>query len=113
MGSIRLKETNDDEADILSTQWMEYAHIYLKNITPPYRSQILSELNEALSFQSYLGGNQITTADKAVFRSLRHIMEQLTFQEKEKYLHLSRWCNIMQNEVESSRMIQFSRSLLY
>ncbi|CAH1392648.1 unnamed protein product [Nezara viridula] len=74
MGSIRLRETDEDIADLLSMQWMEYAHIYLINITPPYRSLILTELNEALSFQSYFGGNQITAADKAVFRALRHIM---------------------------------------
>lgn len=116
MGSIKLQETNDFTSEVLSLQWMEYAFTHLHNLSPSIQDVILMELNDALTFHSYFGGNQICLADKIVFGFIKPIMEDLTFQEKEKFLNLSRWFNTLQNDEKLSDLvglILFSRSLLY
>lgn len=57
-----------------------------------------SELNGHLIGSSYLVGQSLSLADLVVFYALSDIMKQLSPQEKEQYLNLSRWYDHLQQQ---------------
>ncbi|XP_039277178.1 eukaryotic translation elongation factor 1 epsilon-1 isoform X2 [Nilaparvata lugens] len=98
-------------------QWVEYISMYCNQLqTAVVSSNILKELNNCLSRRTYIASNRKTVADIVIFFSLWNVIASLTFQEKEKYLNLSRWFNNIQNDekiVDMCKQITFSRTLLY
>ena len=63
-------------------------------IEPAERKEKLSLLrrvNEHLASNSHLAGAALTGADVLLFHSIHKIFSELTFQEKDKLMHLSRW----------------------
>lgn len=70
------------------------------------------ELNSYLESRSYLCGQKMTLADVVVFYAIFDNMLQLTPQDKENYLNLSRWFNHLQQIQEISqgdgRKVNFS-----
>lgn len=58
------------------------------------------ELSSYLKVRSYLIGQSISLADLVVFYAIYDIMKHLTPQEKENYLHLSRWFDHLQQVPE-------------
>ncbi|RLW04451.1 hypothetical protein DV515_00005799 [Chloebia gouldiae] len=61
----------------------------------PYSLQL--DLNMHLEDKVYLAGNIFTLADILMYYGLHHIMVDLTVQEKENYLNVSRWFNHIQH----------------
>uniref|UniRef100_A0A8C4XN07 GST C-terminal domain-containing protein n=1 Tax=Falco tinnunculus TaxID=100819 RepID=A0A8C4XN07_FALTI len=55
------------------------------------------DLNLHLEDKVYLAGNIFTLADILMYYGLHHVMVDLTVQEKEKYLNVSRWFNHIQH----------------
>ncbi|KAM6349431.1 eukaryotic translation elongation factor 1 epsilon-1 isoform 1-T1 [Podargus strigoides] len=55
------------------------------------------DLNIHLEDKVYLAGNIFTLADILMYYGLHHVMVDLTVQEKEKYLNVSRWFNHIQH----------------
>jgi eukaryotic translation elongation factor 1 epsilon-1 len=55
-------------------------------------------LNNHLESRSYLIGQSISLADIVVFYAISEIMKQLSVQEKDCYLNLSRWFDHLQQE---------------
>ncbi|XP_033105201.1 eukaryotic translation elongation factor 1 epsilon-1-like, partial [Anneissia japonica] len=85
----------EDKASI--RQWLEY------RVTEVDRCEnekdvylILKELNAYLSNNTYFVGNCLTIADLCIYHGLHSIMSHLTYQEKEKYNHVSRWFHFIQ-----------------
>ncbi|XP_006138845.1 eukaryotic translation elongation factor 1 epsilon-1 [Pelodiscus sinensis] len=79
-------------------QWLEYrvtqiaGHSNKEDITI-----ILKDLNLYLEDKVYLARNNFTLADILMYYGLHHIIAELTVQEKEKYLNVSRWFNHIQH----------------
>ncbi|XP_014780981.1 eukaryotic translation elongation factor 1 epsilon-1 [Octopus bimaculoides] len=95
-------------------QWLEYMILNLDAKTDKYSS--LQDLNSYLSDRVYMIGNCITLADLLLFFALHQTMSELTFQEKEKFLHLSRWYDNLQyqyNFRESYSLLHFQKNCLY
>ncbi|OXB84562.1 UNVERIFIED_CONTAM: hypothetical protein H355_008038 [Colinus virginianus] len=55
------------------------------------------DLNAHLEDKVYLAGNSFTLADILMYYGLHHVMVDLTVQEKETYLNVSRWFNHIQH----------------
>ena len=78
--------------------------------------QHFKKLNEHLCRQSYLAGDKITAADVLLFHGIHHFYLEMTYQEKDKFLNLSRWFRDLQQNAKLRRgksLISFSRSKLY
>ncbi|RZF44632.1 hypothetical protein LSTR_LSTR000584 [Laodelphax striatellus] len=99
-------------------QWVEYISMFNDQLQTAAVSQnILKEVNNCLSRRTYIAGTfRKTVADVVLFFALWNVIASLTFQEKEKYLNLSRWFNNMQRDeriADICKQITFSRTLLY
>lgn len=73
------------------------------------------ELNSVLELRTYLIGNCLSIADISLFYILHDVMDKLTYQEKEKYLNVSRWFdNIQQNNFirKKASVVDFSTLFL-
>ncbi|NXO01148.1 MCA3 factor, partial [Rhinopomastus cyanomelas] len=79
-------------------QWLEYRVTRVDGgSTKEDIRTILKDLNIHLEDKVYLAGNSFTLADILMYYGLHHIMVDLTVQEKEKYLNVSRWFNHIQH----------------
>ncbi|GAB1609140.1 eukaryotic translation elongation factor 1 epsilon-1-like [Argonauta hians] len=95
-------------------QWLEYMSLNLDGKTDKYSG--LQDLNSYLSDRVFIAGNSTTLADLLLFFVLHQTMSELTFQEKEKFLHLSRWYDNLQyqyNFQESYGKLYFQKNCLY
>lgn len=105
----------EDEA--LVRQWVEYAVCYGNYVDLAQTArQVLKELNAVLATRSYFVGNSQTLADIVLYYILHGVMVDLTYQEKEQYLHLSRWFNNIQQDPnlrQKNKLVHFSRTPLY
>ncbi|XP_067424461.1 eukaryotic translation elongation factor 1 epsilon-1 isoform X1 [Emydura macquarii macquarii] len=79
-------------------QWLEYrvTQIGLPSNKEDIRI-ILKDLNLYLEDKVYLARNNFTLADILMYYGLHQIIADLTVQEKEKYLNVSRWFNHIQH----------------
>ncbi|XP_041331429.1 eukaryotic translation elongation factor 1 epsilon-1 isoform X1 [Pyrgilauda ruficollis] len=79
-------------------QWLEYrvTRVNAGSSKEDTRT-ILKDLNMHLEDKVYLAGNIFTLADILMYYGLHQIMVDLTVQEKEKYLNVSRWFNHIQH----------------
>ncbi|XP_074127359.1 eukaryotic translation elongation factor 1 epsilon-1 [Sminthopsis crassicaudata] len=79
-------------------QWLEYrvtrigGHSSKEDIRT-----MLKDLNSYLEDKVYLTGNNFTLADILLYYGLHRFIVDLTFQEKEKYLNVSRWFSHIQH----------------
>ncbi|KAK2534146.1 Eef1e1 [Columba guinea] len=79
-------------------QWLEYRVTQVDGgSSKEDTTTILKNLNIHLEDKVYLAGNTFTLADILMYYGLHHIMLDLTVQEKEKYLNVSRWFNHIQH----------------
>lgn len=107
--------TLEDKA--LIRQWFEYRNNFVDRIsTEKELIKLLQELNTYLDKCVYLVSNKLTAADICLCLGIHPIMQQLSFQDKEFYVNVSRWFNTVQNRIDIRHAypkIPFSRSLLY
>ncbi|XP_005041680.1 PREDICTED: eukaryotic translation elongation factor 1 epsilon-1 [Ficedula albicollis] len=79
-------------------QWLEYRVTRVNGGSSKEDTRtVLKDLNMHLEDKVYLAGNIFTLADILMYYGLHHIMVDLTVQEKEKYLNVSRWFNHIQH----------------
>jgi len=74
------------------------------------------KLNENLSNKSFLAGENLTAADVLLFHGIHGVFSEMTYQEKDKFVHLSRWFRNIQQDPKLRRgkpVVAFSRSKLY
>ncbi|XP_054840688.1 eukaryotic translation elongation factor 1 epsilon-1-like isoform X2 [Eublepharis macularius] len=86
------------EEKAIVQQWLEYRVTQVDNQSSKEESRIiLKDLNSYLEDKVYVTGNNFTLADILMYYGLHHIIADLTVQEKEKYLNVSRWFNHIQH----------------
>ncbi|XP_019398652.1 PREDICTED: eukaryotic translation elongation factor 1 epsilon-1 [Crocodylus porosus] len=89
---------NTAEEKAVVQQWLEYRVTQVDGQSNKEDTRIiLKDLNSYLEDKVYLAGNNFTLADILMYYGLHHIMVDLTVQEKEKYLNVSRWFNHIQH----------------
>ncbi|XP_008932748.3 eukaryotic translation elongation factor 1 epsilon-1 [Manacus vitellinus] len=89
---------NTAEEKAVVQQWLEYRVTRVNGGSSKEDTRvILKDLNMHLEDKVYLAGNIFTLADILMYYGLHHIMVDLTVQEKEKYLNVSRWFNHIQH----------------
>ncbi|XP_076329867.1 aaRS-interacting multifunctional protein 3 [Tachypleus tridentatus] len=107
---------NIEESSLIN-QWLEYRTVYINELHQKSDIvKVLEDLDSVLQKKMYFVGNRWTLADIILYYCLHRIFVRLTFQEKEKYLHLSRWFNQVQHVPEVRQtlpMVVFSKSRLY
>ncbi|XP_049780052.1 eukaryotic translation elongation factor 1 epsilon-1 [Schistocerca cancellata] len=110
-----LGKTAEEEACV--RQWVEYAVCYINLMdSPGVQQRVLKELNSFLADKTFFVSYHQTLVDKMYYHLLYDVMSSLTFQEKEQYVHLSRWYNHLQQDTklrQNNKLIMFSRRLLY
>lgn len=110
-----LGKTVEEEACV--RQWVEYAVCYINLMdSPGVQQRVLKELNNFLADKTFFVSNHLTLIEKLYYFLLYDVMSNLTFQEKEQYVHLSRWFNHLQQDTklrQNNKLIMFSRRLLY
>ncbi|XP_076441195.1 eukaryotic translation elongation factor 1 epsilon-1-like [Babylonia areolata] len=98
-------------------QWLEYHVTQVVHCDQgQHCAQVLQELNSYLSDKVYFVTHHPTVADIIIYHGLYDVFMKLAYQEKEKYIHLSRWFdNIQQDERirQSLQVLPFSRTSLY
>ncbi|NXY81037.1 MCA3 factor, partial [Alcedo cyanopectus] len=78
-------------------QWLEYRVTRVDGGSSKEDTrQILKDLNMHLEDKVYLAGNVFTLADILMYYGLHHVMVELTVQEKETFLNVSRWFSHIQ-----------------
>ncbi|XP_060045182.1 eukaryotic translation elongation factor 1 epsilon-1 [Erinaceus europaeus] len=87
---------NTAEEKAIVQQWLEYR---VTRIDGPCGKEevriLLKDLNSYLEDKVYLTGYNFTLADVLLYYGLHRFIVDLTVQEKEKYLNVSRWfCHI-------------------
>jgi len=96
----------------LVRQWVQYQE-YMLYVDKRDLSS-LQVLDQGLHDRTYLAGEKITFADFLLFYSLQPLMEELSFQEKEAVLNVSRWfVNLQTFLAVGSTSVLLSRTNLY
>ncbi|XP_061447611.1 eukaryotic translation elongation factor 1 epsilon-1 [Rhineura floridana] len=89
---------NTAEEKAIVQQWLEYRVTQVdKQSSKEDIRIILKDLNSYLEDRVYIAGNNFTLADILLYYGLHQIIADLTVQEKEKYLNVSRWFNHIQH----------------
>ncbi|XP_040065931.1 eukaryotic translation elongation factor 1 epsilon-1 [Ixodes scapularis] len=109
-------KTPQDRAEI--QQWLEYRALHLDEVVPTQEAvhEILQELNCYMGDRTYFVGNGLTVADIFMYYSLHSYFVSLTFRDKERYHHLSRWLALVQHQEglrQSLPLVTFSKTPLY
>lgn len=99
-------------------QWILYYEMHIKPLADDHQSMLkrAEELTDHLSRQTFMVGNHITLADLFLFQYIHSFMNTLSFQDKEKFIHLSRWFQNMQNTLgvkEKLPLVHFHKTKLY
>ncbi|XP_069816286.1 eukaryotic translation elongation factor 1 epsilon-1 [Dendropsophus ebraccatus] len=86
------------EEKAIVQQWLEYRTTRIDRITSKedIRST-LKDLNSYLEDKVYMAGNKITLADILIYYGLHPIVADLSIQEKESYINVSRWFSHIQH----------------
>ncbi|KAM4705471.1 eukaryotic translation elongation factor 1 epsilon-1 [Rhinophrynus dorsalis] len=86
------------EEKAMVQQWLEYRVTNINRISCKEDIRnILKDLNSYLEDKVYLAGNLITLADILVYYGLHPAIADLSIQEKETYINVSRWFNHIQH----------------
>ncbi|XP_075069145.1 eukaryotic translation elongation factor 1 epsilon-1 [Mixophyes fleayi] len=79
-------------------QWLEYRVTHIdRSATKEEIRHILKDLNLYLEDKVYMAGNKITLADILTYYGLHPIIADLSVQEKETYINVSRWFSHIQH----------------
>ncbi|XP_063242258.1 eukaryotic translation elongation factor 1 epsilon-1 [Bacillus rossius redtenbacheri] len=110
-----LGKSVEDEAFV--RQWIEYATCYANYCDSTQTAhRVLKELNSILVSRAYLVGNKLSLADVVLYYVLYTAVTGLSYQDKERYLHVSRWFDNLQQDSSLRRdnnIIHFSRIPIY
>ncbi|XP_072045424.1 eukaryotic translation elongation factor 1 epsilon-1-like [Amphiura filiformis] len=116
-GHIEIAGGDDIKHRAMIQQWLEY------RVTDLDRCQgvqdvniVLKELNCYLASRVYFVGDHLTLADLLICYGLHRILSTLTLQEKEKYIHVSRWFDHMQHTPgvrQQQSLVPFAKNQLY
>jgi len=88
-------------------------HLESKSLQMQHEN-IFQELDNELKSKSFFAGDTLTVADIIIFMSLFSSFSKKTYQDKEKFVNLSRWYRFIYVDNNSSNSVAlFSRSLLY
>ncbi|XP_075441854.1 eukaryotic translation elongation factor 1 epsilon-1 isoform X2 [Ascaphus truei] len=86
------------EEKALVQQWLEYRVIRIDRLSCKEDIRnILKDLNSYLEDKVYLAGNMFTLADILIYYGLHPIIADLSVQEKETYINVSRWFSHIQH----------------
>ncbi|XP_048763078.2 eukaryotic translation elongation factor 1 epsilon-1-like isoform X2 [Ostrea edulis] len=114
--SFELKGTTPEERAAID-QWLEYRVTQVdKSHQDKDVSTVLKDTNTYLSNHVYFVGYQPTLADIILYLGLYRIFEELTFMDKQKYIHVSRWFSNMQSlfaDKFSKKHIVFQRNKIF
>ncbi|CAG2238940.1 AIMP3 [Mytilus edulis] len=98
-------------------QWLEYR---LNNIDRAHQEKdtnaFIKDINTYLEDKVYFVGHQLSLADFLLYYGLHNLIRDLTFYEKQKYMHLSRWFDNVQhaeNVRQTQTLIPFQKNILY
>ncbi|CAB0032007.1 unnamed protein product [Trichogramma brassicae] len=75
-----------------------------------------NELNTILKTNTYVTGTKKTIADVSMYYSIHGLVNKMSPQEKAEHVHLSRWCDNMQQDEklrQSMDSINFNMMHLY
>lgn len=105
------------EEQALVRQWLDYSVASVNYVDLPHVSrQVLKDINATLAERTFIAGNFLSLADVVLYHLLFGTMSNLTFQEKEQFMHLSRWYSNLQQNCDirgSNNLLMFSRTPLY
>ncbi|XP_062841595.1 eukaryotic translation elongation factor 1 epsilon-1 [Trichomycterus rosablanca] len=87
---------NSPEERAVVQQWLEYRVTRVDNASKDEVKVILKELNQYLEDKVYMAGNRFTLADALMYYGIHSIIMELTVQDKEKYLNVTRWFDHIQ-----------------
>eukprot|EP00105_Crassostrea_gigas_P018020 XP_011436012.2 PREDICTED: eukaryotic translation elongation factor 1 epsilon-1 [Crassostrea gigas] len=111
-----LKGTTAEERAAID-QWLEYRVVQVdRSLQEKDVSTVLRDTNAYLSHHVYFVGYQPTLADIILYLGLYRIFEDLTFMEKQKYVHVCRWFSNMQSlfaDKMSKKHIAFQRNKIF
>ncbi|KAL8590380.1 hypothetical protein ACOMHN_011594 [Nucella lapillus] len=114
-GNIPCDLTLEEQAAV--DQWLEYHVTQVAHCTHGQQyAQVFQELNGYLSNKVYFVTHHPTVADILIFHGLHDVFTKLAYQEKEKYIHLSRWFDNIQQDKrirQTLQLLPFSRTSLY
>ncbi|CAH2284299.1 eukaryotic translation elongation factor 1 epsilon-1 [Pelobates cultripes] len=86
------------EEKTIVQQWLEYRITRIDRLASKEDVRcILKDLNLYLEDKVYLAGNTITLADILIYYGLHPIIADLSIQEKETYINVSRWFSHIQH----------------
>ncbi|XP_054983178.1 eukaryotic translation elongation factor 1 epsilon-1 isoform X1 [Sorex araneus] len=105
------------EEQALVQQWMECRVTRLRDHASREDVRaLLKDLNAYLEDKAYVTGHRLTLADALLYYGLHRFIVELTVQEKEKYLNVSRWfCHVQHcpGLRQSLPAVVFVRNRLY
>ncbi|XP_028290648.1 eukaryotic translation elongation factor 1 epsilon-1 [Gouania willdenowi] len=85
------------ERRALAQQWLEYRVTRLDGYSKEDVKNILQDLNLHLQDKVYLTGNQFTVADALMYYGVHPLIVDLSIQEKEQYVNVTRWFDHIQH----------------
>uniref|UniRef100_A0A8C5LRN8 Eukaryotic translation elongation factor 1 epsilon-1 n=1 Tax=Leptobrachium leishanense TaxID=445787 RepID=A0A8C5LRN8_9ANUR len=86
------------EEKAIVQQWLEYRITRIDRLSSKEDiRRILEDLISYLEDKVYLAGNTITLADILIYYGLHPLMADLSIQEKETYINVSRWFSHIQH----------------
>ena len=91
----------------LVRQWVLYLTGCIEPADRKEKLTLLRRVNEHLATSSHLAGASLTAADVLMFHSIHKIFSELTFQEKDKLMNLSRW--VIQTGLKTFTLFEQSR----
>ena len=80
------------------------------------KAEALKLMDSYLQDRTFLGGTTFSDADQVMFDAIHKTVINMTYADKERYLHVSRWYANLQNfnNVRKNRpFVSFSRNKLY
>ncbi|XP_022091997.1 eukaryotic translation elongation factor 1 epsilon-1-like [Acanthaster planci] len=109
---------NDTGERAAVSQWLEYRVTDIDRChAEKDASTVLKELNIYLSTRTYFLGERLTLPDLLIMYGLQSSLSSLTFQEKEKYMNVSRWFDNVQSIEgvlqKQATPVYFVKNLLY
>lgn len=93
-------------------EWFEYTLLYC---TASNSQVVIKDLNDHLSLKTFLVNDRLTIADIILYYAVYNIVENMTYLEKEKFVHFSRWFDNMQQDkklLQKNKSIDFSTNYL-
>ncbi|XP_041670393.1 eukaryotic translation elongation factor 1 epsilon-1 [Cheilinus undulatus] len=85
------------ESRAVVQQWLEHRVTKLDAYTKDDIKVILKDLNLYLEDKVFLAGNQFTLADVFIYFGIHPLIVEMTVQEKEQYLNVTRWFDHIQH----------------